>query len=285
MRPPTLGPEPAYPSGEPLEVRRVNPAAPALREIVRALKAYTIWGPIAVDDVVARYKRTVLGPLWVILPQAFFIFGLYTLHRQNLSGGTAADYLPYLAISLPLWSLLTALVVDTTSCFLSAKGFIESYALPPAIHVVRTVARAFILFAHLLVVYVVVELWAHKGLPLTIVAAIPAMAILAVFGLGAGLALAPLGTRFRDVPPALQALMMLGFVLTPVFWVPTEAQRESPLVQFNPFYYLVEVVRQPMTGSWGEPHVWMLASLIALGALAAGVVIYTRLRSMILYWL
>lgn len=284
MRPPTLGPQPSYPSGEPLEVRRVNPAAPALREIVRALKAYNIWGPIAVDDVLARYKRTILGPLWVILPQAFFIFGIYTLHKQNL-GGTSPDFLPFLAISLPLWSLLSALVVETTSCFLSAKGFIESYALPPAIHVVRVVARSFLLFAHLLVVYFAVEIWAHKSLPFTMIAALPALAILAVFGIGAGLALAPLGTRFRDIPPALQALMMLGFVLTPVFWVPSEAQATSALVALNPLFYLIEVVRQPMLGSWGEPHIWTIAALIAFGMLAVGVGVYARLRSMILYWL
>jgi ABC-type polysaccharide/polyol phosphate export permease len=281
---PVLGPRPAERLNEVPGALRARKSSPAMREIIGALTAVHIWGPIALDDVLARYKRTVVGPFWVIIPQAAFIFGLYTLHRHDLGGGSP-DFLVYLAISLPLWSLMTAAVVDTTGSLVAAKGFIESYALPPALHIVRTIARSYIVFAHLLVIYFLVALWVDKTLPVTLIAAIPALAIIAIFGLGAGFALAPLGARFRDVAPAMQAVMMLGFVLTPVFWVPSEAQLRSPLVALNPFLYLLEVVRQPMLGRWGELYVWVDALLISLVALVVGMGIYASQRRMIPYWL
>jgi ABC-type polysaccharide/polyol phosphate export permease len=284
MNHPVLGPQPLSLEDVPESRAQSGRFAASLQEIISAIASFSIWGPISLDDVTARYRRTILGPLWLIIPQAMFIAGIYTLHRQTMSAGST-DFLPYLAISLPLWALLTALAVDTTSCFLSAKGFIDSYALPLAIHIVRSVSRAYIVFAHLLIVYFVVELWAHKSLPVTMVAAAPALAILAVFGLGAGLALAPLGTRYRDVPPALGAVMMLGFVLSPVFWVPTEAQKLSPMVYLNPFYYLLEVVRQPMLGSWGEPHIWAIATMISVSMFVVGVLVYVRQRPTVIYWL
>ncbi len=256
----------------------------AVREIVEAVGRFSMWGPLALDDVVGRYRRTIFGPLWIIIPQALFIFGIYVLHESSF-GGTSKEFLPYLAVSLPLWVMLVAFLVEGSLSMVSAKGLMESYALPPALHVIRPVARAYVTFAHLLPVYIVVELWVNHGLPVTMLAAIPAFALIGVFGFGAGLALAPLGARFRDLPPALQALTTLGFVLTPVFWVPSTAQKANLLVKLNPFYYLLEMLRAPFLGTWGDPAVWAIAAAISVGVFVAGVIIYAWRRSTVIFWL
>lgn len=256
----------------------------ALREIAYAIGRVSMWGPLAIDDVIGRYQRTVFGPLWVVLPQALFIFGIFLLHQASF-GGASKDFLPYLAISLPLWAMIVGFVVEGATSMVAAKGFIESYALPPALHIVRPVARGFVTFAHLIIVYLGVELWVHHGIPMTAVAAIPALLLLAIFGLGAGLALGPLGARYRDLAPAIQAVMTLGFVLTPVFWIPTPEQKANLMVKLNPFYYLLEVVRSPLLGTWGDPKVWAVAAALAFGALIVGLVTYAARRTTVVFWL
>ncbi len=270
------------------EVPRVPPrgngALSGVSEIFTSLGRFTMWGPLALDDVISSYRRTIFGPLWLIASQAAFIFGIYFLHQASF-GGTARQYLAYLAISMPTWAMLVTFIVDGSTSMVTAKGLMESYPLPPAIHVIRPVARAFVTFAHLLPVYAAVELWVDHRLPVTIFAAIPALALIAVFGIGAGLGLAPLGARYRDIPPALQSMTMLTFVLTPVFWVASATDKLNPMVKFNPLYYLLETVREPFLGSWGEPHVWATAAAIAFGTLIVGVLVYSWRRSTVIYWL
>ena len=254
----------------------------SLHEIWRAVLSWRIWGIAAVDDIAGRYRRTILGPLWITLGQAGFVAGLYLLRERFAANNP--HYLTYLAASLPTWGLLASFVVDGSNSLVKAKGYIDAYPIPMAIHSVRSVAASYVNYAHLLVVYVVVA--AYEGtMAAALVGLAPGLLITMVFGVGAALLLGPLGARFRDLGPASAMGAGLMFVLTPVFWVPDSQQVDSPLVMYNPFYYLLEVVRAPLIGEAVAPHVWLTASLIALVTLAAGLIVYARMRPQVVYWL
>jgi len=256
----------------------------ALREILAALLSVRIWWPIAVDDVISRYRRTTLGPAWLILAQVAWIAGIYLLHSRVL-GGQSEDYLSYLAAGLAVWSLLNGITSDSPVALIRAKGYIDSYPLPIAVHLIRSIAGSFVTFAHLLVVFFGVMLVQRHMPSITMLAAIPGLMIIAVYGLGVELFLASLGARFRDVGPAVGSAMNLLFILTPIFWVPTPEQAASPLLRFNPFFHLLEVVRAPLMGSWSTPEHWILAIASALTALVVGSAVYVRMRATIVYWL
>ncbi|WP_269715374.1 ABC transporter permease [Caulobacter sp. NIBR2454] len=257
-----------------------------LKELYRALGAWDVWWAIALDDVLSRYRRTALGPLWVVLAQAAFVAGLYLLHRSLFAGGGDQwRYLLYLSASMPVWSLLSSLMLDGSTALLRAKGFIESYPLPMPIYIVRSIVASFVLFLHMLLVYVVVFLIVRPALEPTMLLAIPGLLIVMLFGLGITLLLAPLSARYRDLSPALTAGMNLMFVLSPVFWTPTPEQKAQWLLQINPFYHLLEVVRTPLAGGTIEPHNWIAAVAIAVVSLIAGVMVFGRTRSTISYWI
>lgn len=256
----------------------------ALNEIFRALFSVQIWWAIAVEDVVGRYRRTILGPLWLVISQAAWILGIYLLHR-TLFGTEQKNFLLYLAAGLPVWSLISGGVVDGTQAFLRSKGYIESYPLPMPLYIVRIVAASFVTFAHLIVVYFATSLLTMTMPHWTILAAIPGLAVIGVFNFGVSLALAPLGARFRDLSPALASLMSLLFILTPVFYAPNQAQLNSPMVAYNPFYHLLQIVRAPLMGSWGTPENWIFAVAAAVISIVLGGFIYARMRPSVVYWL
>lgn len=255
-----------------------------VQDIVRSLTHWRVWSSIALDDVVGRYRRTILGPLWLVLAQLALILGLYFLHR-SLMGANSRDYLPYLAAGLPLWALIAAFINDGSQSLLRSKGFAESYPLPIGTYVVRTVAGSFLTFAHLIVSFFLVVLILRRPIEITLLAWIPALSLYAALGLGAGLLLAPLSARYRDLGPALAAFMSLMFVLTPVFWIPNDEQRASPLLQLNPFYHLLEVGRAPLLGEWGAPEHWGVSIVLALAALLIGGAVFARMRRSVVYWL
>lgn len=253
-------------------------------ELADALGAWRIWGAFAADDVLARYKRSVLGPLWIVLQQGALILGLFLLHKGVFASGET-NYLLFLAASLPAWSLISGMMTEGAMSIVRAKGFLESYPLPPGIYAVRTVAAGFVTFAHLLLVYVVVALLQQANPGPAVAAFIPGLALNAVFGLGCALAFGALGARFRDIALALPSVMTLLFILTPTFWIPNAEQLNSPLVRLNPFFYLLEVLRQPLLGQWGDPMVWLVAGAISFGTLIVGGLVFMRLRPTLVYWL
>jgi lipopolysaccharide transport system permease protein len=256
----------------------------ALKEILTALFSVRIWWSIAVDDVIGRYRRTILGPAWLIIAQIAWIAGIYLLHSRVL-GSQADDYLAYLAAGLAVWALINGITSDAPVALVRAKGYIESYPLPIAVHLIRSIAGTFVTFAHLLVVYFGVMAFQMQPPTLTMLAVLPGLVIVAVFGLGVELFLAPLGARFRDIGPAVGSAMNLLFILTPIFWHPTPQQAMSPILRLNPFFHLLEIVRGPLMGNWSTPEHWILASASALLALVAGSIVYIRMRATIVYWL
>ncbi|MBN8553778.1 MAG: ABC transporter permease [Caulobacterales bacterium] len=252
-------------------------------ELIASLKAWRTWFAIAMDDVAGKYRRTVLGPLWLVMIQAGFISGLWLLHR-NIYGAGEDNFLAYLAVGLPLWSLLTMLVADSCDSLLKARGLIDSYPLPMAVHLFRSVATSVLIFAHSFVVSIIVLLATREPLTLTTLLFVPGLVIVIVFGFGLALTLGPLAARFRDLLPAAQAGMNLMFVLTPVFWIPTPELRTSPLLQLNPFYHMMEVVRGPLLGHV-DPVSWTVASLTAVATLVIGIVVFIRTRPQITFWI
>jgi lipopolysaccharide transport system permease protein len=257
----------------------------SLKELLRSLRAWNVWWAIALDDVLSRYRRTALGPLWIVLAQAAFVVGLYVLHRTLYAAQEQqGQYLLYLSASMPVWSLLASLILEGSTSLLRAKGFIESYPLPLPIYMIRSIIASVMLFAHMLLVYVVVLLFVRPPLEPTLLLAIPGLLIVMVFGLGVTLLLGPLAARYRDIGPASAAAMNLMFVMSPVFWVPTPQQKQELLLQLNPFYHLLEVVRTPLTGGPIEAYHWVAAGGIALVTLVAGFVVFARTRSTISYW-
>src|SRR5438105_427006 len=106
-----------------------------LRDILRSLSAWQIWSSIALDDTIGRYRRTILGPLWLVIAQAAFIFGLYFLHRRVM-GVNEGNYLLFLAASLPIWSLFVSTIVEGSTALLRSKAYIDSFPLPMGIYIV-----------------------------------------------------------------------------------------------------------------------------------------------------
>ena len=242
------------------------------QDILRSVFSWRIWGSIALDDVVGRYRRTILGPVWLVLGQFAFIIGVYFLHR-SLMGGAQQNYLTYLAASLALWGLIAGFITDGAQALVRSKGFVEAYPLPMGVYVMRSAAGGFITFAHMITAFFAISLVMRDPLEITILAWIPALALYLVFGVGAGLLLAPLSARYRDLGPALTAAMSLLFVLTPVFWAPNDIQEASPFLQLNPFYHMLEVGRAPLLGEWGDRSqitTMALASTHRVGIVAIG---------------
>ena len=152
-------------------------------------------------------------------------------------------------------------------------------------HLYRTAWRNVIILAHNAVIYLaIVPLF---GVPVGVqtLMAIPGLAVLLLNLLWIGLALGTLSARFRDVPQIVSSVLQLVFFLTPIMWQADLVPDRAFLVNANPFYHLLEIVRAPLLGGVPPARSWAVsAGLTAVGWLGA-LAVFGRYRRRIAYWL
>ena len=114
---------------------------------------------------------------------------------------------------------------------------------------------------------------------------VPGLILICINGVSLGMLFGTLCARFRDIPPIVATITQMMFLLTPILWHPDQIPRRWPLVAFNPFYYLVELIRQPLLGQSPSLLVWSVALAMTLVGFIVALAFFSRFRDRIVYWL
>ena len=256
----------------------------ASSEIAHTIKNYGLWSTLGWADIKFRYRRTMIGPFWLVLSTGITILAIGVLYAGIFRTRTS-DYLPYLACGLVIWNYINATTSEGCTVFISSAPIIKSSSIPLSVHMFRLLWRNIVTFFHSVVVILVV--WAYYRWTLTPSAllAIPGLMILTVFLFGVMLVLGVICTRFRDMPQIVMSLLQLLFFLSPIIWTPSKKMLASPVVWLNPLYSLIEVVRAPILGQTPGTREWIIAIGSTAAILVFGLVIYGRFRRVVAYWL
>ena len=255
-------------------------------ELVSTAMCYETWSALAWADIKYRYRRTTIGPFWLTLSTAAMV-GSVGILFAGLFGNDISQYMPFLAAGIVVWTLISSTVLEGCNVFIAATGYIKSVPMPLVTHIYRLIFRNLIIFAHNLVLILI--LWSIFRWPLgfEVIVGLAGLAINVVALIGAVLLLGTICARFRDIPQIIAAVMQLLFLLTPIVWMP-DAMRSGRVrfvVDWNPLYYLVEVVRGPLLGHPPSGRVWITAIILAVASFAGGVALYVRFRHRIAFWL
>jgi ABC-type polysaccharide/polyol phosphate export permease len=257
----------------------------ALGEILSTLMGVTQWSTLAWNDIKFRYRRTTLGPLWITFGLGATVFSVGIVYG-GLFGNELSQYLPYFAAGLIAWTFIGTTLSEGCGTFLTAATIIRAVPVAPVVHVCRMLTRQLIMLAHNLALMVVLWLLFQWPLSWSFLLIVPGLIlnILAVFG--AVLTLSIVAARFRDIQLIVSTVLQLVFLLTPIMWEATSLRGVAVtyVVDFNPIYHLIEVVRRPLLGETPMLISWLVASLTAIACLAVGSAFYARYRHRIAFW-
>lgn len=255
----------------------------ALEDLGGALSRWRLAWALARSDIMHRYRGSVLGPFWLTLSTGIMLASLGILYAK-LFRIDVTDYLPYLAVSLILWNLVSALVNDASVCLTGQEGVIRQMPLPYSVHALRSVLRNAVIAAHNLPLIAVVFWVFGLGAGWTLLLAIPGFMLVMAGGFAASLLLGMLCARFRDIPPIIGSVMQIAFFLSAIIWKPEMVGHWEPLLPINPFFAVIEVVRAPIMGTTGSLFTW-LAAIGWVGALiAVAWSFFVRFRGRIAFW-
>jgi ABC-type polysaccharide/polyol phosphate export permease len=195
------------------------------------------------------------------------------------------DLLPFVAVGLVVWGFLSAAISEGGDAFVMGGAMIKQSALPLPMFILRTLARNAINLAHQVVIIVAVLLWFKIFPGPQVLWAFVGLALMFVNLSWIGLLLAMLATRFRDMPQIVAAILQLVFFLSPIFWTPTAAMKNSLFVAANPFYFSIQSVREPLLhGDMPWQTLTFLVPIAIVGWIVT-VLVYNQTRRRVVHYL
>jgi lipopolysaccharide transport system permease protein len=117
--------------------------------------------------------------------------------------------------------------------------------------------------------------------------ALPGFVILSLNLLWIMLILGVLCARYRDMTQVMQNLLQVTMYLTPVMWMPRTLPEGMSrlLLDLNPFYHLISVVREPLLGEFPSALSWIACIMFAAVGWTVALLLFGRFRCRIPYWL
>ena len=255
----------------------------AARDLLDGLRMHRVWTMLARMDIRQRYRRSILGPFWITIAMIVWILAIGPLYSQLLGIGSR-EFIPYLAMGIITWGLLSGLILEGAACFVGAEQLVRSMKLPYSVHVLRTLQRNLIVFAHNLLAYVPFMLWLGIAPRWQWLWAIPGVALILLAALPAAFLLGTLSARFRDLQQMIASIVQLSFFITPIFWKPELLGRHAWVAELNPFQLLLEVVRGPVVDGPPALQVYARIGLLLLVLYAIATPFFIRYRRRLAYW-
>lgn len=264
-------------------VRRSWRVADALRDLAEGLAHWELWSTLGWQDIRQRYRRSIVGPFWLTLSMGLVVGGMSYLYA-GLFGQKLDEYLPYVALGMIVFGLISSLATDGSVAFIASGSIIVQMKAPLSIYLYQIVWRNVLIFAHNIVIYILILIFVKSNLGWNSFLSIIGLALVISNGFWVGLIVGGLGARFRDVPPIISSIMQMAFFLTPVFWTPGSVPNRELFVQLNPFYYLIDIVRMPLMGETPPLSMWLALIGLNCATAFAGIMFFARYRSRVAYW-
>lgn len=237
-------------------------------------------------DFVSVYKQTILGPLWYLI-QPLLTTLVFTVVFGNIARLPTDDLPPFLFYlsGTVIWAYFADCLNKTSQTFISNAGlfgkvYFPRLAVPVSILISNliTFSIQFGLFLAFLLYFV---LSGSPVQPNAWVLITPLLLLMmAGFGLGFGIIVSSLTTRYRDLRFLVSFGVQLWMYATPVIYPLSSIPEQYRLyIQLNPLTPIVESFRFAFLGA-GELHpLHLLYSLgVMLLALLLGVLLFNRVE-------
>jgi lipopolysaccharide transport system permease protein len=231
---------------------------------------------LAWRDVLVRYKQTVIGILWAVLKPVVTMAILTVVFGRWAQ--LPSDGLPYpilvLAALLP-WQFFSGALIECSSSLLDDANLISKVYFPrlivPASSVIVSLFDLIISAAILLILmqwYGVPPSWHLASLPLFVLLAF-------ALSLGAGLWLAALTVRYRDVRHVVPFITQVGLYISPVgFSSSVVPEQWRFLYSLNPMVGLIDGFRWAISGGLSP----LDRSGLAVSILVVSVLLWSGVR-------
>jgi ABC-type polysaccharide/polyol phosphate export permease len=267
--------------------RASSQAMTAWEDVSRSVANFQLAALLGWQDVAQRYRRSSIGAFWLTINMGVLI-GALGLVFGTIFNSPMSEFLPFICVGLIMWGYFSSLVNDGCGSFISNSETMLQLPLPFFTYILRTWWRNTIILAHNMVIFPIVLLIFGKFVSFNALLAIPGFALVSLNLLWVMIVLAVLCTRYRDLTQIVQNIMQVGMYVTPIMWMADllpGGARSRLMLELNPFYHLISIVRDPLLGGTATLLNWVVTVGMAIIGWTVALLFLNRFRSRITYWL
>lgn len=234
----------------------------------------------------SQYKQTILGPAWFVLNPLITTF-ISTIVFGNIAG-IGSDGVPYFLFHLCgsiLWGYFSTCVSQTSATFSGNVAILGKVYFPRIIMPISTVIFSMIntgivfgLTVITMICYAITGTEFQVGL---YVLAIPVLFIqTALLGLGVGIIISSLTTKYRDLTILVSFGLQLWMYATPVVYPVSQISKKlRSIIMLNPMSPVINNLRCAMLGigqfEWGY---WELSIVVTVFIVIGGVGLFGKVE-------
>lgn len=244
-------------------------------------------------DFVARYKQTILGPLWAII-QPLLTTVVFTIIFGNLAGLTTADiagdyiipgFLFYMSGSI-VWSYFSGVLSTTSNTFISNRGTMGKVYYPRLVSPISTAIShlisfgiQFAMFLAFLTYYLI-----RGGTSLTVspmlLLLIPTILEMMLLATGCGIIISSLTTKYRDLAMLVSFGMQLWQYGSPIaYGLQLIPEKYALIFMLNPVTSIVTTFRYAMFGfGYFNLTYYLISWAMTLVFFFVGLILFSRIE-------
>lgn len=237
-------------------------------------------------DFVSFYKQTILGPLWFFI-QPILTTIIFTIIFGQM-GGLSTDGLPqplfYLA-GITAWNYFADCLTKTSTVFKDNANIFGKVYFPRLIMPLSIVLSNLVRFGVQFLLFILVM--AYYGLnnthfqPTWAVSLFPIVVLLMAFlGLGTGLTISAMTTKYRDLAFLLTfGVQLLMYATTVIYPLSAASPKYYYIIALNPMTPLIETFRYGFLGQGSFSWIYLgYSALVTIMLLLAGIIIFNKVE-------
>ncbi len=245
-------------------------------ELVEVIRYRNLVGQLIRRDIVARYKRSILGIAWTMLNPLGMMIVLSIVFSQLFH--TVEGYAAYVLSGIVAWNFFsqsTSAVINTLAW---GGDFLRRIYVPRSVFAISGIGTGMVNLLLALVPLTIVMLVVGLKINWTILLVPIPMLLLAGFALGVGLLISSLAMYFPDIVEMYSIILMAWMYLTPILY-PFDILPDTmkQLMSLNPMYWFIGLFRRIIyEGQTPILDHLIIMAILSLGTLLIGWFVFTR---------
>jgi len=204
---------------------------------------------LMIRDINAKYRQTLLGYFWALIPPVVVAYGLVVAAQAKVInlGNTDLPYPAYVMLSMVLWQTFVEAFNSPLAAVSESKTMLAKVNFPREAIILAKVGEVF--FNFLIKLTLVIFIFFAYDMPISMMAFLAPIGViqLVILGTFLGLLIAPVGGIYQDFSKAIVIITTPWLLITPVLYPIPKTGVFATIVSLNPVTPLLVTTRELAT--------------------------------------
>lgn len=213
----------------------------------QGFKKINCWWFLGYQEILLKYRRSILGPWWATITVALLII-LLSFLWSKIFGLQLDDYVPYFAIGYIIWIFFSNTISESCTLYMENNSIIkQTNTSIIAFNLKLLIKNLIILLHNCLIILFVLYMYDYIDI-FNISLSFISLFFLCIILLNLSIITSILSAKFFDFSQLIINLTQIAFFLTPIIWEPSFLKDKIWVTNLNPLYHWFELIRQPLIG-------------------------------------